>query len=892
VRSQPEQDSSSGADGPRRDSAAEAGWPGVPDLPRHFLSRPRLLDLLDGDGRHPLVLVSAPAGTGKTALVADWVTNRAPPRAEWVTFDRHDAFWPGLTGCLARLGVEVPTTTFPAGNAALDPGARRALALAVASSPQPLTVVVDGDSLDLAAVAADVDFLLRHAGHRLRLVLLTRADPVLPLYLYRLEETMTEVRMADLAFDDDEAAVMLAALGTRLTPGAVHALNVRTRGWVTGLRLAGMALASHPEPDGDVDRAVQDSGSIAEYLTGEVLQTLAPEIRDLLMALSVPDVIEPGLAEELGGRAAARTLTVLARENVFIEKVPGQAGHYRFPPFFRDMLRAELAYQAPPAMDRLQRRAATWFAGRGRLTLAVHHFAAVDAWDEAAATVVADAALGRLILDDGCGPLAVALRAVPRGPTHPVVAVVRATLALVDRDTDQVDALLDELGRDDGATPHDEAVDLAVAVLSAIRARSADDPEVAQSRADAAWRALTQEPARSGIGSRPELAAIVLASQGLAAVRRGHVVEAAELFRAGARAAEDGHAPLLVLECLGLLAVLACCEGDVVRGEVLATRAVHAAAEAGIPAGDRSAAPEVALAWVAVERFELRAAAEHVRAAERSRSVLGEPVSGAVLSLVRSRLQVAQGDRAGAFLRLSEAVGRLVDGERWLTGLMRVEIGQLRLARGEPELALAELEGMDDPARGPAAALVAGQARLELGDRAGAARALAPAFDHAAPVPVRVSAWLVECARLLREGAPGGAHRALDSALVVAREATLRRPFHEAAAPVRQLLVQDQHLAVTHAWIFERTGQVLTRTRRTSPSVPRQQAAPMERLTEKETEVLGHLAELLTTEEIAATMYISVNTVRTHVRNILRKLGVSRRNAAIRVARELELIRA
>lgn len=156
-------------------------------------------------------------------------------------------------------------------------------------------------------------------------------------------------------------------------------------------------------------------------------------------------------------------------------------------------------------------------------------------------------------------------------------------------------------------------------------------------------------------------------------------------------------------------------------------------------------------------------------------------------------------------------------------------------------------------------------------------------------MPVRVAASLAECARLLRAGAPVQAHRAVVEALQLARPVTLRRPFHEASVPVRQLIQQDRQLASAHAWLFERTGPAAPRPR-TRPGGDARPPAPIEQLTEKETEVLGHLAALLTTEEIAAEMYISVNTVRTHVRNILRKLGVTRRNAAVRVARAHELI--
>jgi len=209
---------------------------------------------------------------------------------------------------------------------------------------------------------------------------------------------------------------------------------------------------------------------------------------------------------------------------------------------------------------------------------------------------------------------------------------------------------------------------------------------------------------------------------------------------------------------------------------------------------------------------------------------------------------------------------------------------------GEPEAALAEVEALG-PGAAAEVALVVGQAKLELGDEAGAGEALTEACGGEAPVGVQISGWLVECGRKLHGGSVPRAREALTTALQIAADMKLRRPFHEAPASLRQLLVQDQELATKHPWVFDVTAGTMPRPLpQKSSGEPAPRAAPVETLTAKEHEVLGHLAELLTTEEIAAEMYISVNTVRTHVRNILRKFGVSRRNAAVRLAREFDLL--
>ena len=191
---------------------------------------------------------------------------------------------------------------------------------------------------------------------------------------------------------------------------------------------------------------------------------------------------------------------------------------------------------------------------------------------------------------------------------------------------------------------------------------------------------------------------------------------------------------------------------------------------------------------------------------------------------------------------------------------------------------------------------MAAQAHLQQGDDDAAAASLAPALAKDAPPDAQTEGWLVEAARQLHRGSSARARTALKRALRLAAGEKLRRPFTEAPTGVRYLITNDPELRSESAWLVDdapRTSQ--DHLRRAVPrdergAAPADQFLVVENLTAKELEVLGHLAELLTTEEIASAMFVSVNTIRTHVRSILRKLGVSRRNAAVRRARDLELL--
>lgn len=869
------------------------GWFGIPTVSSAYLRRPRLLHMLERSDACPFVLVSAPAGTGKTALVADWVAaGGEQERTAWITFEGTDvAFWPGLFGCLESLGVAVSPDTVRGDESPLDRQVRRTVAEAVSCQPARLTVVVDGYELLSADVAEDLDFLLRHAGDRLRLVMATRADPVLPLYRYRLDDMVVEVRMSDLAFTDEEAGELIQRAGVHLTQASAEALNARTKGWAAGLRFGTQLLRLRQDPDDAVAEIVGDTGNIAEYLVGEVLAAQSPDVRALLLATSVPDTIQPGLAAALAGPTAERTLSFLTRDNVFIEPVPGRTGCYRYHPLFRDLLRAVLAYESPDEMRRLQRTAAEWYAHDGQVTASVGHFVAIEAWEEAAAEVVDDLAVGQLLLDDSTSALTRSLRSIPPDLEDPASTVVRATLALGAGDTTSFTNELAQVRTESGerSGSHPWATNVSVRVLEAVGAQASEDPSEAMTLATAAEQAL-DVPDRGPKGSsRPELIALVILSKGIAALRQGRLAAADAMFKSGVAAAAAAGSEAVLVECLGYQAVIACHRGKLSRAAKLGARAIDAAECSGVTA-DRLAAARVALGWVEMERYDLRLAADHVQSVERLDLPLRDPVPHAFLAMVRARLQMAHGDRLGALNGLEQAAAGIMDEHGWLGRQLRIELAHVRVAAGEPA-AVAEVEGLDDE---PEAALVVGLAQLQVGDPNAAESAMSTVLSKRAPAPIQVSGWLVECARRLRDGAPVRARAALERALTLASQERVRRPFHEAPSVVRQLLMRDQQLSAEHAWLFEISMGPSRRLSVQKTALAAVVASPselvVEELTEKEQEVLGHLAELLTTEEIASVMYISVNTIRTHVRNILRKLGVTRRNDAVRRARELRLL--
>ena len=873
---------------------------GIPESPTPHVRRHRLLAALEPAERTRLTLVSAPAGTGKTTLVADWARRlvlRAP--TGWVTFEEDTALWPDLLACLGRLGVPVPDVDpSESGACSISRSQLTAVAEGVAASPKRLTVVLDGYEPAGADEARELHYLIEHSMNRLGIVVLTRVDPMLPLYRYRLEDELTELRVADLAFTDEDAAELLGAAGVQLEPEPLHALNARVRGWAAGLRFAARALADDPQPARAAAAAVTEGPDVNEYLLGEVLDVQTPEVRRFLLESSVADVLSPSLVTALCGPEARHLLTVLGHLNTFAETVPGQPGSFRYYPFFKELLQAQLAYEQPGRWAELHAVAATWCRQEGLPDRALSHLAAIEAWSEVAELLLASDQLSVLLSEgETPGPVWVAAARLPRDVATPEAALVRATVSLAGGDAH---ACAQELtraraslrsGNGTGSSPW---VDAAVAVVDAARASMVDSAERAGRLAETANEVSFRARRVTGL-LHPGQLGLLRRCQGISATRRGDLRGARSHFEDGlALATDTGNLPSGIrADMLGHLAVVDALEGH------LAQASRNAEASLALADGKRStavchgeAAAHVALGTVALERCHPKEATHHVAVARSSPALCGHPLCQALSELVAAGAQRAAGDLPAALARLAAEAERLTHSDPWLADRLRLEAARLGLAVGRPQVALSALHGMHQPDE-PQAAAVAAVVLAERGQLAEVEDRLGQLHRRPSCLQSEVLALLAEGARDLQHHETRRARAALDRSLRLAAPEGLRRPFREGGLIVQRLLASDPLVLQEHQWLTSRgaaTRHGPDPTRSGPRVAPQPETALVEELTTKELEVLGHLAQLLNTEEIAATMFISVNTVRTHVRNILRKLDVNRRNAAVRRARELGLL--
>lgn len=876
----------------------------IPAQPNGLLQRSRLHDRLELGVAGPLTLVSAPAGTGKTVFVAAWAGGvQASGPLAWVTLEAGDEsrsrFWSSFARGLGRCGVVVPlpVPTDPEdleeiGGGHLDSLVAALLERAALEHAEPAVVVLDCEAEISAVVAADLDWLLRRSAGWLRLVVVTRVDPVLPLHRYRLAGTVVEVRMADLAFTLDEARELLTKAGVKLSDVALQAILNHTRGWAAGLRFAAVFLNQRDDQEQAASEFSGETGNVAEYLLAEVLDTQPDDGRRLLLETSIVDVLRPGLSEAVAGPHAQRALAFLVRGNAFLEELDDSPGCYRYQPLFRELLRAQLAYESPARVPELHRAAAAWLAENGMVDGAVEHSAAAGDWEGAVRYLVDDLAIGRLLLP-GAGGLTGVLSRLPDDTEGVSASLVRAALAMSVFDVETCEEhLLRAEGQLDGAgTAHWSAAGLSLQMVRLTHAAAVTNAERGLGAAAAAERLLQRQmPGR--LDEHPELSGLIASSKGSAWLAKGQLDEAVEAFSAGARVADRPGCEHLLIDCLGHLALLAAMRGQLRKATDLASRVADVQREARIDAiGCPSSA--VALAWVNAELYDLPAARRFAQRAAEAVAVAHDPTPRVMLALVDSRVRRARGDIDGALARIVAARSEVPLPPHWLQDVLAIEEAELNVANGQPALAVQIVEELYEPGS-PESVLVLARARMAT---TGALEFPATTLGSAAAsIPTRVGGWLLEATRQLDRGEHLRAAQALERSLRLAAPDRLRRPFREASPQVRRLLRWDHQLAAEHSWLGAAALDGVhppKQPRSAELDHSRVQAVPspiLEPLTEKEREVLGHLAALLTTDEIAGAMFVSVNTVRTHVRNILRKLAASRRNEAVRRAREQGII--
>ncbi|MFH8798464.1 LuxR C-terminal-related transcriptional regulator [Streptomyces sp. NPDC017936] len=865
----------------------------LPTRPATFLHRERLAERLDPVPTTPLTVVSGSAGAGKTLLVADRVATLDAPVA-WLTCDATDRapgiFWAYVLEALRATGVPVTSGIgCPAEASRVDHNLLARLAAGLADRDRPVVLVLDEyDQVTTPEVAEQLRFVLDHAGPGLRLVLVTRVDPLLPLHRYRAAGEMTEVRDADLAFTPEEASDLLTLHGLSLPADSVRALVRRTQGWAAGLRLCALAAQQSDDPETYLKEFEAGHSTVADFLLAEVLERQRPERQDVLLRVSVLDRFSPGLVNALTLRSDAEaTLAGLHRENAFLQDL----GHswYRLHPLFAEILQVHLRERSPGLEPQLRRRAAHWLRRSGTLAEALAQGAAADDWEFAAHALVDDLAIGQIFTGLHSQDLSDVFGRMSPETTGPAANLVRAARELAHHDLEHGLAHLrgaeEALRTTDGTGT--APARLSCALLQALAARLTGSPDLAEEAARAA-QALRREVPAHLLDAHPEVTALLLTHLGAARLWAGRFEAASAALSAVADCPGGASTALPRLEALGQLALIDHLSGRPGRAE---RRALAAAAEAerhGLPPHSGSGIGRLVLAAVAVDRDELDRAQLLLDEVNDCRDAPWDPVMETGWAVVRGRLFLARGDARAALETTAPRIPAAVPSP-WAEEHTALVASAAHLAQGRPEAARKVLEPVMDH-RAPCT-IEAARARLAEGRPAEALDLIDHLPDTDRPGPaVTVRACLVRAQAAHQAGDPGTARRLVARALLEARHDRLRRPFREAGSWIRPLLDSEPLRGSAQGWLV--SGPAPHGRAPRGPAAPAAPSAPLvvEELSARELDVLRRLAQMMSTEEIAADLYLSVNTVKTHLKSVYRKLAVNRRNDAVRRARDLRLL--
>jgi len=867
----------------------------APKVPEWAVQRPRITKMIAQSTRScPLTVVTGPPGAGKTMALALWAASEPGPVA-WVGLDEFDnrpgVFWSNVLAALGRCGVVVPRTLRSAVRGREgDDGFLLRLAASLADQDPTVTLILDDlHLLTEPQVLKGLDFVLRHAGSGLRLAVSSRMDPLLPLHRYRLTGQLAEIRARDLAFSVAEAGLLLAQHGSTLTSDWLEGLTNRTEGWAAGLRLAAISLGSHPDPGQFLTELIAEDSALTGYLVDEVLNAQPPQVREVLLSTSILKQVSADVAVDLvGDEQAAGILATLARTNAFVQSIG--SGWYRYHTLFAEMLRLKLRHEHPDRVTVLHARAARWHERNGLLTDAVRHAALAGDWPLAAGMVVDGLAIGQLISLRAGQLLAAEFAEMPPGRawTEPAPHLVAAATALAAGQHEPCAAALDAADGILQRLPADRqaAGRLAAAVIRFTVCLRTGDLTTAASAVAQAELLVGRIPA-AVLAQNPDVGQRVLAGRGAVELWSGHLDQAAHVLETGADAASAGDYD--AADCLGYLALAEALRGRLNRAAELAGQVAHVAGEHRAAEEIPSPAALIALAWVYLQRNELRETRLCLKQADSALSLTPDKLIATAAYLVAAGGALAEGRAVVAVQMITRArSGGPIPG--WLDHQLGLAESRALAAAGDVQGALTAAERAG---RGTSleATVILAQAWAAAGEDDNAQRALQPALAGGSRVPdrIRMQAWLVDARISYASGNLAHGRRSLASALRLAEAEQLRLPFTVESSWLGPVLQRDPELTGPHRQLL-------------APALPHEQLPSrashpdeadllvVEPLTEREREVLRHVSGMLNTAEVASEMYISVNTVKTHLRNIYRKLAAAHRSEAVRRARELELI--
>jgi len=874
----------------------------IPVARSSLVTRPRLLARLNEGLNRKIILVSAPAGFGKSTLLADWLRS-IPLPAAWLSLNEDDN---DVARFLTYLVTALQLLDPSLDNTALDllqspqPELKKAALTALLNQieriqTESVLVLDDYHFLQEVDIHQAVDFLLTYLPPSLHLVISTRADPPLALARLRAQGTLLELRLKDLRFTEQEALAFLSReISPPLTEREVSLLTARTEGWISGLQLAAISLRGKEDPGGFIHSFSGSNRYILDYLLEEVLEHQPPEVQDFLLKTSILERLNGDLCDDLTGRKDSRQILAdLEKANLFLIPLDEKREGYRYHKLFRDLLHHRLTLAMADQVPALHRKASRWLDDHGLLVQAIDH--ALEAGEYSTAVGLIEREAEHILM---CGEVNSYQRWISRLPVgalkdNPNLAFYGAWAQML-KASDVEDVLLTAADLKDSQTPMAGRLDTLRAFVFVSRGEFSLAGETSET-------ALTRLPADDAYFRG--MAFYILS---LARMFRQDMLATLENLSDLSRREEFKHNPMLRVIALSQAARASVHLGDLSRARRLYEEALESARDR---LGD----------WIPIAGEALMGLGDLLRELgelDQAGDLILEGIEltlqwrrGAAIEgyLHLSRVKQLQGDWSAANQVLERAIrmaedydvmtlddrlaalwqarlwsfeGRLPELQEWI---QRHQVDRpIKPLKDSNGLILEHYLHAREKTVQARYLLLAGKPQKALS----LAGELAAAFEELGWVDTLIEVYLLETTAHLALGEKENARMSLEHALRLGTTGGFLGAFLEAGPVLEELLAgfSDHPAYGTYARaLLQAFHPVESET-----ETPRQPL--LEPLSERELDVLGYLAGSLTTPEIAGEMVLSVNTVRTHIKNIYQKLGVHKRSAAVRRARVLDIL--
>jgi LuxR family maltose regulon positive regulatory protein len=903
-----------------------------PPRPR-LIARPHLLERLDQGLTCRLILVSGPAGFGKTTLLGTWVTNLGsrPPgntaiknlKAAWLSLDANDndptRFVNYVIAALQTVVPQVGKTAREALRSAQHPPIEAVLTTLLnelcSVSDELVLVLDDYHSIDTSAVHQAVTFLLDHMPPCLHLAIATRVDPPLPLARWRSQGQLHEIRADDLRFTSDEAALFLnQAMGLNLSAQDIATLEARTEGWIVGLKMAAISLQGRTDPAAFIQAFSGSHHFILDYLVEEVLNHQSADVQAFLLRTSILERLAGPLCDMVTGqREGQARLERLEKANLFLVPLDDERCWYRYHPLFRDVLRARLQSECPEQeVQALHRAASQWYERHDQIDEAVQHALRGEDFDRVAALIERFA--GRMTERGELTTLLGWLGALPAPLVRasPRLSMVYAWTLLAGSQFEAVEPRLQDAERALGLSAERAADDPALSAdlrgavgeVLCIRANLAfhhtDLPRVL-ALSQQALNCLADDVPAGLFHSPPELRPVIAFNIALAHEFGGDVGPASEMFEEMIVHSRPMGSIHLVMIASSHLAQMQRIQGRLRQAAESCRLAMRFARESAVPPSPLLGMVYVGLGDVLGEWNELENAESYLqRGIDLARAWSNwETLVPGRIGL--ARIKAARGDWAGAEQELAGLASSLPALQSpWGMPLVRARQARLGIRHGDLAAAAAWVRQTDlavdgdlvyarEPEAIILARVLAALGRLDEAARL-FARLLATAeaggrTGHA--IEVLIGQSLV----LEAQGRHGDALATVERALALAEPEGYVRVFVDEGAAIVALLRRAAARGVACDYVCKLLAALGDEAAgRRLPAAAAAGAPLVEPLSERELEVLRLMAIGLSNQEMAEQLVLAVGTIKAHVHHILGKLAVRNRAQALARARELHLL--